>query len=154
MKNLKIIVLLLLFVQLACYAQEEYSLENLEKSSPEELEMYLDKANNLQKSGKIVTIVGGSILGATAITIGTMAIIDQGDWALAAAGVGILGGLAGVGTMSVGIPMNITGKKRVERIYAVKNSAFYEINVELSPCVQYNIATQDYQPGVLLKVRF
>lgn len=109
MKNFKIIILLLFIVHVSCYAQE-YSLENLEKSSQEELDIYLSQAMKLQKSGKIVTIVGGAILGATAITIGTIAIIDPGDWALAAGVIGFFGGIAGLGTMAVGIPMNITGK--------------------------------------------
>ena len=68
--------------------------------------------------------------------------------------VGFIGGLAGLGTMAVGIPMNVTGKKRVERINTIKNTAYDGIKIDLKPCAQYNLATQNYQPGVTLRISF
>ena len=153
MKTFTSIILLFCFA-LAVYAQDPYSQENLENLSQEELGIYLDKALKLQKSGKTVTIVGGSILGATAVTIAGMALVASGDWALAAVVVAFFGGLAGVGTMAVGIPMNITGKKRVERINSLRTTAFNSINFKLEPCGQYNCYTQSYQPGVTLRITF
>ena len=68
--------------------------------------------------------------------------------------IGFLTGMAGLGVTAVGIPMKITGKKRVERINAVKNTAFNDIRINLQPCAQYNLATQNYQPGLTLNIRF
>ena len=76
MRNFRLIVLLLLIAPVTCGAQNEYALENLEAYSQDELDMYLDNALKRQKTGRVLIIVGGSILGATAISIGTMAIID------------------------------------------------------------------------------
>ena len=105
------IILILIFSVLASQAQKKYSHEDLEKLSQEELDSCLNKALKLQKAGKTVTIVGGSILGATAVTIAGVAIFAEGDWALGAAVIGFFGGIAGLGTMAVGIPMKATGKK-------------------------------------------
>jgi len=154
MNKFLLIVLLLISVHAICYTQTKYSQEVLENASQAELDIYLDKAIKLQKSGKTVTIVGGSILGATAITIAAIAINDSGDWALGAAAIGFFGGLAGVGTLAVGIPMNVTGKKRVERINSLKKSALINLNIDLHPSIQYNNITQNYHPALALRIRF
>ena len=154
MRYFRLIILLLLIAPVTCGAQNEYSLENLETYSQDELDMYLEKALKRQKTGKVVTIVGGSILGATALSIGIMAIIDSGDWALAAAGIAFLGGITGLGTMAVGIPMNISGKKRVERINSVKNKSYSQITLDLSPSFQYNRVINHHQPCLTLKIKF
>ena len=154
MKKFTVIIMLLFLVSLTSHAQKEYTLENLEKASQEEINDYLNKALKLQKSGKTVTIVGGSILGGTAATIAGMAIFAEGDWALGAVVVAFFGGLAGVGTLAVGIPMNITGKKRVERINSIRGTAFFDTNIELKPCVHYNLVAQNYQPGITFRIRF
>lgn len=125
-------------------------MESLEKLSQEELNIYLDEALKLKKNGKTVTIVGGSILGATTISV----ILIGNSMDLGVVVVGFIGGLAGLGTMAVGIPMNVTGKKRVERINTIKNTAYDGIKIDLKPCAQYNLATQNYQPGVTLRISF
>lgn len=156
MKTISFAILFVIAINLAGLAQSEkpYSVENLKKASQEELDVYLDKAMKLQKSGKTVTIIGGSILGGTALTVAGMAIADEGDWALAAAVVVFFGGVAGLGTMAVGIPMKATGKKRVERIHSIKGTAFDDIKLDVLPSAQYNLASQNYQPGVTLRIRF
>jgi len=150
MKSILTIIALFFFFNLASLAQGKYSVENLEKLSQEELKIYLDEALKLKKDGKTVTIVGGSILGATTISV----ILIGGSMELGVVAVGFIGGLAGLGTMAVGIPMNVTGKKRVERINTIKNTAYDGIKIELKPCAQYNLATQNYQPGVTLRINF
>jgi hypothetical protein len=154
MKKITFVYLLLFCIILNGMAQKPYSEAHLQNLSQEELEPYLVKARKLQKTGKTVNIVGGSILGGTAATILGMAIIDDGDWALAAAVVAFFGGVAGVGTLAVGIPMNVTGKKRVERINALINTTFHGQKIELTPCTQYNQFSQKYQPGVTLRLSF
>ena len=150
MKSILTIIALFFFFNLASLAQEKYSVENLEKLSQEELKIYLDEALKLKKDGKTVTIVGGSILGATTISV----ILIGNSMELGVVVVGFIGGLAGLGTMAVGIPMNVTGKKRVERINTIKNTAYDGIKIDLKPCAQYNLATQNYQPGVTLRISF
>ena len=109
------------------------------------------KAQKLQKSGKTITIVGGSILGATVLA--TILFADQ--LGLGVVVLDFIGGVAGLGTMAVGIPMNITGKKRVKQMNANMNSAFDNgITIDLRPCAQYNLMIQNYQPGVMLRIRF
>ena len=150
MKSILSIIVLFFIFNLASQAQEKYSMESLEKLSQEELNIYLDEALKLKKNGKTVTIVGGSILGATTISV----ILIGKSMDLGVVVVGFIGGLAGLGTMAVGIPMNVTGKKRVERINTIKNTAYDGIKIDLKPCAQYNLATQNYQPGVTLRIRF
>ena len=150
MKSFLTIIVVFFFFNLASLAQEKYSMENLEKLSQEELNIYLDEALKLKKNGKTVTIVGGSILGATTISV----ILIGNSMDLGVVVVGFIGGLAGLGTMAVGIPMNVTGKKRVERINTIKNTAYDGIKIDMKPCAQYNLATQNYQPGVTLRISF
>lgn len=150
MKLILTIIVLFFIFNLASQAQEKYSMESLEKLSQEELNIYLDEALKLKKNGKTVTIVGGSILGATTISV----ILIGNSMDLGVVVVGFIGGLAGLGTMAVGIPMNVTGKKRVERINTIKNTAYDGIKIDLKPCAQYNLATQNYQPGVTLRISF
>ena len=150
MKLILTIIVLFFIFNLASQAQEKYSMESLEKLSQEELNIYLDEALKLKKNGKTVTIVGGSILGATTISV----ILIGRSMDLGVVAVGFIGGLAGLGTMAVGIPMNVTGKKRVERINTIKNTAYDGIKIDLKPCAQYNLATQNYQPGVTLRISF
>ena len=74
--------------------------------------------SRLQKTGKTLTTVGAVTLGASVLTI--LAFGNQMGME------GVLfgySGLAGLGIMAVGIPMKITGKNRVERINALKNTA-------------------------------
>ena len=150
MKSILTIIALFFVFNLACQAQRKYSLDSLEKHTQEELNIYLDEALKLKKNGKTVTIVGGSILGATALSV----IVIGNKMDLGVVVVGFVGGLAGLGTMAVGIPMNVTGKKRIERINTIKSTAYDGIKIDLEPCVQYNLATQNYQPGVTLKISF
>jgi hypothetical protein len=56
--------------------------------------------------------------------------------------------------MAVGIPMNVTGKNRVERINTIKSTAYDGVKIDLKPYAQFNPATQNYQPGVTLRIRF
>lgn len=152
MKKFTLLVSFLLLFTISGFAQKQktYSMANLEQASQEELNIYLDEALKLKKDGKTVTIVGGSILGATTISV----ILIGKSIDLGVVVVGLIGGLAGLGTMAVGIPMRITGKKRVERINNIKNTASYDIKINLKPCAQYNLVTQDYQPSVRLRINF
>lgn len=120
----------------------------LEKLSQEELNICLDKALKLKKDGGTVTIIGVSTIGA-GFLVGLVGPGNLGTVAVAG-----LMGIAGLGTMAVGIPMRITGKKRVERINAIKSTAYNGISIDLKPCAQYNFINQKYQPAITLRINF
>ncbi len=148
MKIFTLLVSLLFLFTTSIFAQKTYSVTNLEQASQEELNIYLDKALKLKKDGKTVTIVGGATIGA-GVLVGLVGPKNLGTVAVAG-----LVGIAGLGTMAVGIPMRITGKKRVERINTIKNTAYDGIKIDLKPCAQYNLVTQDYQPCVTFRISF
>ncbi len=149
MKKQVIIVLCFFLVGLASQAQRTYSLENLQRVSQEELDIYMNKALNLQKSGKTVRIVGTVVFGTSAFIL-----IGFGSHMGFEGFIYVYSGLAGLAIMTTGITMNVTGKKRVERINMVKNTAFNDIRIDLQPCAQYNLASHHYQPGISLKIKF
>ena len=154
MKKFTIITLLLFLVVQVGQAQKKYSMENLEKASQEELNTYLNKAMKLQKTGRTLNIVGGVSFGAVAVSA-----ILGADWGFGVDNYApiIIGGggiILGSTSFAIGIPTNLTGKKRVERINKIKGTAFHKTNIELGPCVQCNLATKNYQPGVNLRIRF
>jgi len=63
-------------------------------------------------------------------------------------------GAAELSAMMLGIIVNQTGIKELERIRSRKNNAFNGVALDLKPSVQYNPMTQNYQPGVTLRIRF
>ncbi|MCE4564033.1 hypothetical protein INQ51_06895 [Maribellus sp. CM-23] len=146
--------LILLLAVFATQAQLIYTQEHLETLSQEDLNVYLDRAVQLQKSGRTLNIVGASILGGTVLTIAGVALTATDDWALGAVVIAFFGGLAGFGTLAVGIPMNLTGKNRVNRINALQATSFNRLELDLKPCAQYNLISRSYQPGLSVKIRF
>lgn len=153
MKRISFIIMLFFLLNLVSQAQKPYSSENLKQLSQEELDSCLNKALKLQKSGKTVNIIGGVIVGTGVLTAGTLALAVEGSEMIVAAAL-IFSGITGLGTLMVGIPMNSTGKKRVERINNIKDTAFNGITIDLKPCTQYNLMTQNYQTGITLRIRF
>lgn len=111
---------------------------------------YLMKAEKLRRSGKILTIAGASILGITIIS----EIVYHEHWGLGAIGVGLIGGSAGLATIITGIAINETGKNRVAGIASNMNTSYDGITFDLRPCIHYNPIAQNYQPGVMLRIRF
>ena len=150
MRKYIIIGLLSILLASTSQAQKIYSQENLEQASQQELNNYLDKALKLKKDGKTVTIVGASALG-VAVIWGIADPLDHEIGTVLEAGIT---GIAGIASMIVGISMNVTGKNRVERINTIKNTAYNGIFIEIKPCTQYNLMTQNYQPGVTLGIMF
>ena len=150
-------VFLLLFslaISVISHAQKPYSQENLQNLTNEELDVFYNKALKLQKTGRTLNIVGVSSLGVTAV-----AAILGSDWGfgvdswsliLIAGGGIIVGGTS----LAIGVPLNLTGKKRVEMINSIRGTTFNNININLQPCAQYNLMTQRYQPAVSVKVNF
>ena len=96
------------------------------------------------------TIIGGSALAVAVV----WAIADPLGHELGTILEAGIVGIAGLGTMAVGIPMIITGKKRVTRINTINSTVYNGIYIDLKPRAHYNFITQNYQPGVTLRISF
>lgn len=130
-------------------SSKTYTLDYLRNASPEELNYYYYKAGKLQKIGRIMNIGGISTFGVSAIC----AFATSDSWGLGAL-IFIFPALAGLGTLLVGLPVNLTGKYRIDQVNSVRNTAFNDIGINLQPCAQYNILSQNFQPGITLKISF
>lgn len=150
MKKKLTIGLFLIILAFTSQAQKLYSKENLEKASIEDLSLYLEKAQKLKKTGVTLSIAGPVIfilgygLGTATWSGGT-----SGMWTI---GLGML--IIGPIVTLVGLPMLFAGSSRIKRINAIKSTAFNGIKMDLAPSGIYNYATQNYQPGITLRIRF
>lgn len=126
-----------------------YTLENLQNASGEELEYYRYKAVKLQKTGRTLNIVGASTFGVSTIC----ALATSEAWGLGAL-IFTYPALAGLGTVLVGLPINLTGKTRVEQINMATNSAFNDISIDIQPSFKYDQISQNYQTGITLNISF
>ncbi len=145
-----VLCLLVSFVQ----AQSPYSVENLQKLSQEELDVYYNKALKLQKTGRVFNIIGGTSLGVVGVcaVLGNDATFGVDSWAIIIiAGAGMI---VGGTSFAIGIPTNLIGKSRVKRIDSIRNTAFKNLTFDLIPGAQYNLITQNYQPALTLRIRF
>ena len=152
MKKIIVISILCLVVSFI-QAQSKYSIENLRKLSPEELEVYYIKAQNTRKSGtRLIYIgVGEALLGAALYSNGNS---KEGFEGIGDMLVGMMLIPSGAFVLSFGISKSISGKIRAERINSIRNSAFNDLSFEIKPHTSYNLITQNYQPGIALSIRF
>ncbi len=150
MKRIAYVFVVLSLFAFSAQSQNLYTMENLQQASAEELDMYLNKAMNLQQAGKTVTIVGGVVIGTTVLS----SLIFADALELGVVFVVFFGGLAGLSALAVGIPMNITGKKRVERIESIQNSAFNSPYLRIKPYTGYDSFTKNYHAGLTLGITF
>ena len=97
---------------------KKYSDTNLEQASPEDLKIYLDKAEKLKKDGKTATIAGGFAL-VIALLWGIMDPLGHDLGTVLEAGIV---GIAGLGSMAVGITIRIIGSIRVNRINTIQST--------------------------------
>lgn len=148
MKTALCLALLIAVCVFTARAQEPYSNEFLEKASPEELDVYLNKALKLQQTGRTLNITGVAILGGTLVS--SLLLADQLE--LGVVILAFFGGVAGLGTLAVGIPMNLTGKSRAERIRTYNNRG--AVYLRFKPETQYHFATQNYKPALTLSICF
>lgn len=85
------------------------------QASPEDLKIYLGKAEKLKRNGKAATIVGVFTL-AAALLWGITDPLGHELGTLLEAGIA---GIAGFGSMVVGIFIRILGSKRTKRIITI-----------------------------------
>lgn len=145
MKKLSFTALLLLLFMLAAEAQKAYSAGNLENSSRESLELYLSKAQNIKKTGSILTIAGSL----SAVTGLMLAGAGESTFPL---GFGML--LAGSGVTLVGLPVWITGASRAKRVTTALNTRQASASTGLAPAIGYKLNSSELQAGLKLSVRF
>lgn len=148
MNKIKTILFLLVVFSITCNAQKKYSVTNLEQSSQEELNAYLDKAINLRQTGKTLTIIGGVTTGVAGLYL------ISGKGGLGEFAIASLSGLGGLSLMTGGIIMRTTNSKRIERINEIMKPASASLRIYLIPDIQYNSFTQNYFPGVGIRMTF
>ncbi len=144
-----ILIIILFFSFLTSQAQQKYSMEYFEKLSQEELSSCLTKSLKLQKTGRTLNIVGVSTFG-----VSTVCLFATANALGMAALLFVLPAMAGIVILAAGIPINLTGKKRVERINTIQQLSFSGITIDLKPIEPYNLVLQKYTPGITLRIRF
>ena len=147
----RIISLLLLFFLFTTiiYAQRTYSEANLRQASPEELIASLKKSQQLKKTGAAFSIAGPIIFG---IGIIKAASEEPGSYSISDETGMII--MAGTISTFVGLPILITNSSRVKRITRIMNENSQTFFFELAPCSFQNCLSNNYQPGVTMRIRF
>ncbi len=152
MKKILSIGFFFLLFELTCYAQNPYSLENLQQSSQENLDIYLALAKKQKKTGAIIKTTGLLTAGAGAVIA---SVSDHDEWIISTGeAIGGVMVLLGIGTTMVGLPIQLTGSARIRRINSVMSQSSAGINLELSPCCFRNNVVQKNQYGATARIRF
>ena len=149
MKKISIIGLFFILLAYTGNAQGVYSKQSLAKDSLEVLNLHLEKAHKLKKTGVIMSIAGpvGFIAG-TAVAVASYAGGTEGGFV--AGSLLLVGGLI---TTAVGLPILITGSTRVKRVKtAINNHQAASLN--LAPVFVYNNKDQSLYPALKLNFRF
>lgn len=149
MKKISLIGLFYIILTLTSHAQGVYSKQNLEKDSIEALNLTLEKAHKLKKTGIIMSIAGpaGCLTG---MTIAVLAYAGGTEGEFVAGSLLFLGGII---TTAVGLPILIIGSTRVNRVKtAINNHPGVSLNI--APGFVYNNKFQHIYPGVTLTTRF
>ncbi len=150
MKTILTIGILFVLFAFTCQAQRIHSKENLEKTSTEDLFLYLEKAKKLKKTGGVLSVAGPLSAITAALLIGPA--YRSGAGLLWMLDIGVF--FAGIGATVIGIPILITGSSRVKKSEAIIYAINDGIRIDLAPSGIYNYATQNYQPGITLRISF
>ena len=156
MKRVFFIGLLFMLLALICQSQGVYSKQNLEKATPEDLNLYMRKAKKTKTAGTILTIVGPiAFVGGGALSYDAFGGNDPyGGGSEAELATGVILMLGGMVSTVVGLPLLITGSSRVKKINRIKNAKFNGVTMEFAPCNFYNYQAQNHQLGLTLRVKF
>jgi len=148
MKNNISLILLFVFCTIASYSQSQYSQQNPEQPSFEEL--YLIKAKKLKKTGAILSLAGSSAaVAGYAMFSASWAGNFGGGFT---AGAGLIMFIVGIPVTAIGLPILITNSSRVTRITRIINKN--PVSLELAPCSFQHYLSQNYQMGATLRIRF
>lgn len=157
MKKVSIIGLLLILCTFSSLAQK-YSMENLEKTSIDDLNEYLRKAKNNRTIGFAMVIAGPAMCVAGTLLMNENYVqgvrYDAGergsDIGFAAGAIMFLWGF----TASVSsVPIIASNSIRIGKIKnVIINHKLVELNI--APSIQPNYASQNFNPGLTLSVKF
>jgi len=151
MKRIISLIILMLTLTVASYSQNLYSRQNMEHASGQELRANFAKARKLKKTGTILTL-GGLGAGVTGVFIFSQS--WAGNLGEEFATIGPILFIGGVGAILIGIPTIIIGSIRIKKINNIIAASYPNLKLDLKPCAQYNLLTQNYHPGLTLNIRF
>jgi len=149
MKKISFIGIFFIIFVFTSNAQGVYSIQSLEKDSLQALNLHLEKAQKLKKTGLVMTIAGpvGCIAGFT------IAGLSYSGGTYAGFVAGTLFFVGGVISTVVGLPILITNSSRVKRVKtAINNKQGLSLNI--APGFVYNNNAQNFYPGLTLRARF
>jgi hypothetical protein len=149
---MRLIAFTALFIILLAFtgnAQGVYSKESLAKDSLAVLNLHLEKAHKLKKTGVILSIAGPvGFMAGTVVAVASYAGGTEGGFV--AGSLLLVGGMI---TTAVGLPILIIGSTRVNKVKtAINNHQGASLN--LAPVFVYNNKNQSLYPGLKLNVRF
>lgn len=133
-------------------AQGTYSLRNLQQLSNEELNLYYQKAVNLERKGETFAITGAAagligILGGAALNDDCS---SDGTRVLCVTAATLMAG--GVAATIIGFTMYMTGISRIDKIRKIQFSNSFQL--ELIPGGFYCSYPQNYTSGITLRITF
>ncbi|APG60517.1 hypothetical protein [Christiangramia salexigens] len=146
MKSFQFILVFLLFAGVTCNAQRLYSVENLQQSSPEELNIYLETAKQQKKTGVLYTAIGGATM------VGS--IVMMGEESYGGFFFGLLGSLGGATFTGIGIGKIAVNSNRIKRINNLQESAIAKAKLQITPDLQYYKFTGTHSTGMRFVMSF
>ena len=153
MKKIFLVGILCILCEIASHGQSVYSMQNLQQSSPENLNIYLTLAKKQKKSGAIITATGAI----TAVAgFAVFALSYEGEEFLGYNTGTDIGGwmtVLGTGATLAGLPIWISGSVKVKRIKQVMSNPA-EVYFELAPCSFKDFIAHNNQTGITIRLRF
>jgi len=143
--------LLIFSCMFTSHAQGTYSRSNLEQASQEEVNLYLEKAQDLKKTGVVLSIAGPvtTFLGYALASSSWSGKI--GGSGMFTAGYGMI--LLGAGTTIVGLPTFALGVYRVNKIRALEHAEKNGVRLGLY-VFQPAYRSNEPIPAIMVTLRF
>jgi hypothetical protein len=144
--------LLFLLLAVAGNAQGTYSIKNMQQVSSEELNLYYQKALNLEQTGETLAITGAAagLIGILGAATQNSNCSSGGSSVLCVTAAALISG--GVAATIIGFTMYMTGISRIDKIRKVQFSNSYKL--ELIPGRFYCSHPPNYPTGITLRITF
>jgi hypothetical protein len=150
MKKTGLIGFLIILFSLTSHAQGLYSKQNLSKASEKDLELYLEKALKTTRTGALFSVAGSASFVTGILVAGIRS--SGGSEETYRFGLGLA--FAGFCSSVIGLPILISGTARIKKVTDAKNALKVTTSVNLGPSTFYNYETQNFQPGIRLRIVF